>query len=216
MKPPKYTGCMYGAMTKWPWCTKSQHDNQKLKQVNEPGACVSVDQLESSTPGFIPQLKGKLTKQCYHAMTVFVDHYSGLSYIHMQRQLTSEETLEAKNAFEAFAWCQYVKIWHYHADNGRFADTAFLEDVNNKGQMISFCGVNAHFQNGIAENVFVIYRNKQESSLYMQKCNGPQQLRSTYGQVHCTMWMRSETLFQTSLMEHLQLNDSQRQMLLPN
>ena len=81
---------------------KSQCDNQKLKQVEEPGKCVSVDQLESSMPGFIPQLKGKLTKQCYCAATVFVDHYSGLSYIHMQRQLVSAETLEAKHAFEAF------------------------------------------------------------------------------------------------------------------
>ena len=112
---------------------------------------MSVDQLESSMPGFIPQLKGKLTKQCYHAATVFVDHYSGLSYIHMQRQLTSAKTLEAKHAFEAFAHRHYVKIRHYHADNGRFADNAFLEDVAKKGQMISFCGVNAHFQNGIAE-----------------------------------------------------------------
>ena len=85
-------------MTKQPWHTKSQHDNRKLKQVKEPGECVSVDQLESSIPGFIPQLKGKLTKQRYHAAMVFVDHYSGLSYIHMQRQLTSVETLEAKHA----------------------------------------------------------------------------------------------------------------------
>ena len=90
-------------MTKRPWRTKSQRDNRKLRQVTEPGECVSVDQLKSSTPGFIPQLKGKLTKQRYRAATVFVDHYSGLSYVHMQRSLTSEETLEAKRAFEAFA-----------------------------------------------------------------------------------------------------------------
>ena len=112
---------------------------------------MSVDQLESSMPGFIPQLKGKLTKQHYHAAMVFVDHYSGLSYIHMQRQLMSAKTLEAKHAFKAFACRHYIKIRHYHANNGRFADNAFLEDVTKKGQMISFCGVNAHFQNGIAE-----------------------------------------------------------------
>jgi hypothetical protein len=44
-----------------------------------------------------------------------------------------------------------VTIKHYHADNGRFADNAFMQSVAESGQTISFCGVNAHFQNGIAE-----------------------------------------------------------------
>jgi hypothetical protein len=44
-----------------------------------------------------------------------------------------------------------VIVKHYHADNGRFADKAFLNDLEAKGQTISFCGVRAHFQNGIAE-----------------------------------------------------------------
>ena len=40
---------------------------------------------------------------------------------------------------------------HYHADNGRFADTLFLRDIDEQRQEISYCGVNAHFQNGVAE-----------------------------------------------------------------
>ncbi len=44
-----------------------------------------------------------------------------------------------------------VKVSHYHADNGRFADNGFLGDVARNNQTISFCGVNAHFQNGRAE-----------------------------------------------------------------
>jgi hypothetical protein len=46
-----------------------------------------------------------------------------------------------------------VIVKHYHADKGRFADKAFLNvnDLEAKGQTISFCGVRAHFQNGIAE-----------------------------------------------------------------
>ena len=44
-----------------------------------------------------------------------------------------------------------VKVWHYHADNGIFADTKFWQNVHLMGQTISFCTVNAHHQNGVAE-----------------------------------------------------------------
>ena len=42
-------------------------------------------------------------------------------------------------------------IQNYHADNGRFAERLFLDPAALKGQTVSLCGVNAHFQNGIAE-----------------------------------------------------------------
>jgi hypothetical protein len=87
---------MYGAMTKQPWRTKAQPNMSKIKSVTRPGDCVSIDQLELPTPGFVAQLKGALTKKRYQAATVFVDHASRLSYIHLQQGLTSEETVEAK------------------------------------------------------------------------------------------------------------------------
>ena len=43
---------------------------------HEPGECVSVDQMESPTAGFIAQMKGKLTKGRYKYATVYIDHYS--------------------------------------------------------------------------------------------------------------------------------------------
>ena len=110
-----------------------------------------MDQLESNTPGFIAQLKGKLTQQRYHYATVFVDQYSGYTFVHLQRRITSEETVQAKHAFERAAEQRGVKILHYHADNGRFVDNAFIADCNAQRQSLSYCGVNAHFQNGIAE-----------------------------------------------------------------
>ena len=85
-----------------------------------PGQCISVDQMEVREEGFIAQLKGKLTKQRYKYATIFVDQYSGLSYAHLQRSLTSHETVEGKLAFEAYARSMGVKIHSYHADNGRF------------------------------------------------------------------------------------------------
>jgi hypothetical protein len=70
----------------------------------------------------------------------------------MQQQLTSDETVEAKHAFEAFTRSQGVTIKHYHADNGRFADNAFIKDIREArpSQSLTYCGANAHFQNGIA------------------------------------------------------------------
>jgi hypothetical protein len=44
-----------------------------------------------------------------------------------------------------------VTVKHYHADNGRFADKGFVNHVVKNRQSISYCGVNAHFQNGMAE-----------------------------------------------------------------
>ena len=71
--------------------------------------------------------------------------------MYLQRHITSKETVKARHAFENAAEQRGVKILHYHADNGRFADNAFIVDCNAQLQSLSYCGVNAHFQNGIAE-----------------------------------------------------------------
>ena len=39
----------------------------------------------------------------------------------------------------------------YHADNGRFAETDFVQDVKDKAQTITNCGVRSNHQKGIAE-----------------------------------------------------------------
>ena len=117
----------------------------------EPGQIVLVDQLESPTPGFIAQLKGTLTKQRYKYATVFVDQLSQLSYVQLQRTITSDETVQAKIAVERYIQERGVQIQHYHADNGRFADKGFINNCQLNNQRLTYCGVNLHFQNGIAE-----------------------------------------------------------------
>jgi hypothetical protein len=97
------------------------------------GQCVSVDQMISTQVGFIAQLKGTLTKNRYTAATIFVDHYSRLKYIHLMTKLTSEETIETKQAFEHFAEQHSIRILHYHCDNGQFADNAFKNSCSAKG-----------------------------------------------------------------------------------
>jgi hypothetical protein len=107
--------------------------------------------LQSTQAGFVAQLKGKLTTKRYNSATVFVDHFSRLRYVHVMYDMSSKSTIDAKIAFERFAGDHGVKIQHYHADNGRFADNAFKNHCEANSQSISYCGVNAHFQNGIAE-----------------------------------------------------------------
>jgi hypothetical protein len=147
--PPKCAGCIFGAMTKVAW--KGKEDQRHIFVATKPGECVSVDQMISTQVGFIAQLKGKLTRDRYKAATIFVDHYSRLRFVHLMRDLTSEETINAKLAFEQYARDHGVTIKHYHADNGRFADNAFKSSCERERQQLTFCGVNAHFQNGIAE-----------------------------------------------------------------
>ena len=165
-KKPFCTACQYGKLTKRPWRVKGD-DKSNAKVATRPGQVVSVDQLESNTPGVIAQLKGKLTQQRYHYATVFVDQFSGYTFVHLQRRITSEETVQAKHAFERAAEQRGVKILHYHADNGRFADNAFIVDCNAQRQSLSYCGVNAHFQNGIAERrIRDLYEQTRTCMLY--------------------------------------------------
>jgi len=146
---PKCPGCLYGKAHKRPWRSKQQP--KTLKPATYPGEVVSVDQLESPVPGFVPTAKGRPTVQRYVGATVFADHFSDLTYVHLMKGLSGDETLEAKRAFEQYAEQHGVRIRHYHCDNGRFAEKTFMDDVTACQQTISFCGVGAHHMNGKAE-----------------------------------------------------------------
>jgi hypothetical protein len=96
-------------------------------------------------------MTGKLTNHRYRGATIFVDHFSRVRFIHLMQDSSSDETIKAKRAFEQFAADHGVKIAHYHCNNGRFKDSAFMQACEDAQQRLTFCGVNAHFQNGIAE-----------------------------------------------------------------
>ena len=126
VKEPRCAGCLFGKMTRVAWRTRSKTNN-KVYEATYPGKCVSVDQMESTQAGFVAQLKGRLTTECYKAATIFVDPFSRLRYVHVMTSLTSPETIEAKQAFERFMVNHGVRIKHYHADNRQFADNAFKQ-----------------------------------------------------------------------------------------
>jgi hypothetical protein len=146
---PMCAACQFGKATRKAWRTKAQV--RGIKVVTKPGECVSVDQIESRTPGLLVQIKGRLTNARYGVATIFVDHYSRLGYVHLQASTSSKDTLTAKRAFEVFARDHGVTIKHYHADNGRFIDNAWKGALDAENQGITYCGVNAHWQNGVAE-----------------------------------------------------------------
>ena len=128
-KKPFCSACQYGKMMKRLWRVKGDNKNA-TKTATQPRQIVLVNQLESNSHGLITQLKGKLTQQCYKYAMVFVDQFSGYTFVYLQKRLMSEETVMAKHAFECSVEQCGVKILHYHTDNGRFADNAFITDCN--------------------------------------------------------------------------------------
>ena len=57
VNPPKCPTYMYGAMTRLPWRAKGQHSKINHTVYKKPGQCMSIDQVESSTPDLIAQIK---------------------------------------------------------------------------------------------------------------------------------------------------------------
>jgi hypothetical protein len=106
--------------------------------------------MTSTEVGFYAQMKGKLTKKHYKCATVFFDHFSRLRFVHLQLNNGLKKTLPTKLAFEQYMAEHGVKILHYHC-NRRFHDNAFQQACHKARQQLTFCGVNAHFQNGVAK-----------------------------------------------------------------
>ena len=70
----------------------------------------------------------------------------------MHQHTDTEDVLKAKEAFKACAQERGVTIKHYHCDNGIFRSRDFVHHAHRKKQTVTFCGVDAHHQNGIAEH----------------------------------------------------------------
>ena len=123
-----------------------------------------------------------------------------MTYIYLMKRLTSEETVDAKRAFETYARNRGVSIRHYHCDNGRFADNAFIKDVDEKGQTISFCAAYAHLQNGRAEKRLRDLQEQVERCSYAQYPGGLQRLVFIFGLMLSDIQQTLETQSQTTKM----------------
>ena len=115
------------------------------------GDVVSVDQLVSLTLVFVPMYRGCPTLQRYIGNTIFVDHFSDFTYCHLMIKMNAETTVEARATFERLDHYHNVNIRHYHCDNRLFDTKLFKASILSANQSISFCGVNAQYQNGKIE-----------------------------------------------------------------
>ncbi len=149
---PICVACLFGQAHKHLWHSKLKQKHPICKPTDDaPGKQASMDQLLSAQPGLIPQMSGSLTNLRIMGATVFVDHNSDHTYIYLMRDLTLAETLMAKHAYEKFLVSLGIDSKAYHANNGRFADKGFQDNCTQSNQVITFCGVSSHHQNGIAE-----------------------------------------------------------------
>ena len=112
---------------------------------------MGVGQIIFAQPGLIPQAKGNPTRARIWACTIFVDYYTGIIFVALMWDLTSESTLAAKEEFEHICAIQGIRVQHYHTDNGRFTEPAHVKECKRCNQDLTFCGVRAHHQNGIWE-----------------------------------------------------------------
>ena len=195
---PVCSACQFGKASRRPWRHKTAKNAAKPKQAAQPGDIVSVDQLISPTPGLVAQMSGFLTKDRYTCATVFVDHHSNLGYVHLQKSTSVEHTLEAKAAFERYADQRSVVIRNYHSDNGTFAARGWMDACRAKGQGLTFAAVNAHHQNGKAENriknlqdmarTMLIYANKRWPEAVTTNL-WPYAVRMANDSINATPWM---------------------------
>ena len=79
---------------------------------DQPWMWILIDQVESPQGGLIPVLKERQTSRKCHVATIFVDHFSKLTYVNFSGNITANEAVEAKHAFEQYAEIFGVKI-HY-------------------------------------------------------------------------------------------------------
>jgi hypothetical protein len=171
LKSPKCTGCLFGVMTKLPWCGKDSASSHKVFVATKRGETVSVDQMESTKVGFFAQVKGTLTKKRYKYCTMFVDHYSRLCFVHLQINNSADKTIFVKQAFEKFAAKHGARIQHYHFDSRHFSDNTFKQSCKASHQQLTFCGANAHFQNGISKHtIWDLLESAHKQLLHAHAC----------------------------------------------
>lgn len=116
----------------------------------KPGDCISADHYLSPISGRLYTSFGR-ERQGYTCGTLFVDHASGKIFNFPQFSTNAADTIDSKRMLERFARKEGILVKAYHSDNEVFASEAFKSDCVFHGQKLTFSGVGAHHQNGVAE-----------------------------------------------------------------
>ena len=166
--------CLLAVQKKTSWRTKAKPSSIRKDIVKAPGDLVCIDHIISAQPGLLPRISGHHTRERISAACVFKDCYSGFTYVHLMTSCDLEQTINAKVSFEKLASTYGVSVKQYHADNGHFACKGFRDAVTASNQKITFCGVGAHHQNGIVENMIGLLTRWSRISLLHAKRRWPQ------------------------------------------
>jgi hypothetical protein len=79
---------------------------------------------------------------------MFVNQVTRMGYVHLQKYASVEETLDAKEAVEAYTSTHGISVKAYHADNGIVKANKWVESCKKAGQGLTFAGVNSHHEMG--------------------------------------------------------------------
>lgn len=117
-----------------------------------PGQVVSIDQYESTVRGRLPNTKGREPdSEKFCGGTIGVDHASSFIFHRNQVSLRASDTITTKRIWDRFAHSCGVSLRHFQCDNGVFRSDEFKQAIQRANQSLSFSGVGAHHQNGVAE-----------------------------------------------------------------
>ena len=146
-----------------------------------PGDKVSVDQIEFTTPGLVDVHKGKPSSAKYHAASIYVDYASRYTYIKCHYSTGAAKAIEGKQCYEQLAASHGVKIKAYRVDNGIMSCHDYVQHATLNQQSITYCGVNAHGQNGIAKRSIRTICEHARTISCMTWSTGQTLLQSTCG-----------------------------------
>ena len=133
--------------------------------VKVPGDLVHTDQVICSQPGRPMTISGRNNPTKVTCFTIYVDSIARKVFTEFQTSNDAKHTLAGKHRIEKEAASFDVTIKSYRADNGIFRAKEFIIDIEKHNQSISFCGVNEHNQNGIAERFIRTIVERARTSL---------------------------------------------------
>jgi transposase InsO family protein len=138
-----------------------------LKQDDlKPGDCISCDHFLSPIPGRVVAESGhSSSSHGYTCGTIYVDHATGYVFVSNQKTTSAAETIRGKMLFEREASEVDVRVKRYHSDNGVFSSDEFKTHCQSRKQKLSFSGVGAKFQNGVAERAIQTVTNMARASM---------------------------------------------------
>ena len=126
-------------------------------------------------PGRLYSSKGRSSlSDKFCGGTLFVDLSSFHIWLKHQVSLSASDTIQAKILFEQFALNTGVSIQRYHADNGVFKSQAFLEELTKKCQTLTFSGIGAPHQNGVAERAIGVTQQMAQTVMLHTAMHSPE------------------------------------------